>query len=246
MSPKADSNSPLLISSDTTTSKTISPKVKLVNFDIHGRGEVARLCLHAGGIPFEDSRISFPEWKQGDLKSITPFGQMPLLYWETPQGSIEQLAQSGAIVRFIAKNAGLGGKTDLEFAQADMIFEHTQDLLAKLIPSRLMAEDAERVAAGPKLLEYAEDWLQKAENILARRGTGWYAGESLTFADLAMEVLIFFLQAKEEKAFCGMDNAEERANILQKFPLVRENNERVRNISKVAKWRESRPSFSGF
>jgi len=224
---------------------TMSPKVKLVYFDLHGRGEIARLCLHAADIPFDDCRVSFPEWREGKIKASSPFGQLPILYWETPQGKVEELAQSGTVIRFIARQAGLAGKTEVEFAQADMILEHTQDLMNKFAVTRWVSDEAARVESGKKLLEFADGWLQKAEDILAKRGTGWYAGDGLTFADLAMEVLIFYLKAKEEKAFVGMDNAGERENILQKFPRVRENNERVRKVPGVAQWIQSRPPFGG-
>ena len=44
----------------------------------------------------------------------------------------EVIAQRMAIVRFVAKKVGLAGKTDLEFAYADMIVEHVNDFMAKL------------------------------------------------------------------------------------------------------------------
>jgi len=221
----------------------MAPKMKLVYFDLHGRGEIARLCLHAGNIPFEDSRVSFGEWPA--LKASTPYGQLPVLHWEAPSGKVEEIAQSGTVVRFVARQAGLAGCTELEFAQADMIFEHTQDLIGKMAVNRWIKDEKERVEKGAALLEYATGWLQKAEDILAKRGNCWYAGQGLTYADIAMEVLIFFLKAPQEKAFLGMNNEKERANILDKYPRVKANNEKVGKVPQIAKWLESRPPFTG-
>lgn len=40
------------------------PSYKLIYFDLPGRGELARLLLHYGGIKFEDKRIGFAEWPE--------------------------------------------------------------------------------------------------------------------------------------------------------------------------------------
>ena len=42
----------------------MAPKIKLVYFNIRGRGEIIRLTLHAGGIPFVDERVEYRDWPQ--------------------------------------------------------------------------------------------------------------------------------------------------------------------------------------
>ena len=106
------------------TNAAIMPMVKFVYFDAEAKGEVARLLLAAGNIDYEDFRISFADWPKH--KADTPFGQMPVLHWDG-----EELAQSWAINKFIARKVGWAGKTDLEFAQADMVTCHTEDLWTK-------------------------------------------------------------------------------------------------------------------
>merc|ERR1712088_817059 len=128
------------------------PIVKFVYFDAQAKGELARLLLAAGNIDYEDFRVGFADWP-GEIKATTPFGQMPVLYWDG-----EELAQSMAIARFVARKVGLAGNSDLEFCQADMIACH---------------------------YEYIPKWLKPLEAILAKRGNGWFAGSSATFADLA-------------------------------------------------------------
>merc|ERR1712203_1018282 len=91
------------------------PMVKFSCFDIEAKGELTRLLLHAGNFDFEDHRIPTSEWP-GEHKATTTFGQLPMLQWDGVE-----LAQSMAIARFVARRAGLAGKTDLEFVQADMV-----------------------------------------------------------------------------------------------------------------------------
>ena len=52
----------------------------------------------------------------------TLIGQVPVLHWDG-----EELAQTMAIVKFVARKVGMAGKSDLEFAQADMVACQSED-----------------------------------------------------------------------------------------------------------------------
>ena len=226
----------------------MDPKVKLVYFDVQGRGEVARIILAAGKVEYEDYRVPIPtsipfpptsEW--AILKPRTPFGSLPILYWNG-----EEIPQSMAIVRFLAKQVGLAGNTDMEFARADTIADHTNDFWPKIIPARWAKTQEERVTeANAFLNNFLPDWLSKAENLLKKRGGLWFSGVGLTFGDIAMEVHLDFITNPGEKAFLGMDNQEERAIILDSYPLLKDNFQRVRAVPEIAQWIESRPVFNG-
>merc|ERR1712054_116860 len=103
------------------------PEVKLTYFNLRARGEPCRLLLAYGGIKYEDERIP-PPWEPtstwGSLKPTTPFGQLPILKWDG-----EILCQSMACARFIAREVGLAGNTNLESAQVDEIIDVIQDLI---------------------------------------------------------------------------------------------------------------------
>ena len=71
------------------------PEVKFVYFDGQAKGELGRILLSLGGIDFKDERISVTSGAWPLLKPSTPFGQLPLLYWDG-----EELAQSMAIARW--------------------------------------------------------------------------------------------------------------------------------------------------
>merc|ERR1719379_3376492 len=72
-------------------------KIKLTYFDIEGVAEQCRLAFLLAGIPFQDERIKFQEWK--DLKPKTPYGKLPLLQIGD---DIKPKTQSQAILRYAA------------------------------------------------------------------------------------------------------------------------------------------------
>jgi len=63
--------------------------------DIEGAAEPVRLAFILSGIPFEDDRITFPQWK--DVKTKTPYGQLPVL--SIDDGELK--TQSGAMIRYV-------------------------------------------------------------------------------------------------------------------------------------------------
>lgn len=76
--------------------------MKVVYFDIAGRGECTRLTLVVGGQDFEDVRLSREDWVN-TWKPKSPTGQVPLI--ELDDGRI--IAQSMATQVFAAQKAGL-------------------------------------------------------------------------------------------------------------------------------------------
>merc|ERR1712184_234620 len=149
------------------------PMIKFSYFDIEAKGELTRLLLHAGNFDFEDHRIPISEWP-GEHKATTTFGQLPMLQWDGVE-----LAQSMAIARFVARRAGLAGKTDLEFVQADMVACHYEDVWTKL-PKMMFAKSQEERETLVKeyLGEFLPKWLEPLEKLLKNRGGEWFAGSS--------------------------------------------------------------------
>ena len=103
------------------------PSIKLTYFNLRGRGELPRLLLAYSGVSYEDDRIAVP-WDDpkpwNDLKPSTPYGQLPLMYWDG-----EEVAQCLGVARFLAKEFGLAGRNNLEAAQVDEIVYALQDVL---------------------------------------------------------------------------------------------------------------------
>merc|ERR1711963_455603 len=136
------------------------PMVKLTYFDLEGRGELIRLLLHAGNIDFEDFRFGFGEWAKH--KPNTPFGSVPVLHWDG-----EEMAQTMAIVRFVARKVGMAGKTDMEFFKADMVACHFEDIFTKLPGLRFAKTQEERVTKAKEMMEdFLPKWLAPLETLL--------------------------------------------------------------------------------
>ena len=65
-----------------SSSSAPSPKVKLVYFDLQGKGELTRILLKCGNIDFEDFRFGLDDWPKH--KPNTPFGQVQICQKSRP------------------------------------------------------------------------------------------------------------------------------------------------------------------
>ena len=142
---------------------------------------------------------------------------------------------------------GLAGNSDLEFCQADMIACHYEDIWTKLPDMKFAESQEEREELAKEFLtEFIPKWLKPLEAILAKRGNGWFAGSSVTFADLAIMCALDWLQEPLEMSFKDMNNAAERKKILDDYPLVKANYQKINEVPFVVEWKKKRPAFAGF
>ena len=86
--------------------------------------------------------------------------------------------------------------------------------------------------------------MKPLEKILEAQGSPWYSGNSPTFADLAIMVVLDFIH-RDYMTFKGLNNLEERRAILDKFPLVKANYERTSSLPAVLSWKKNKPTFDG-
>ena len=197
----------------------MAPKVKLTYFNLHAKGEPARLLLAYGGIKYEDYRVSFEdqrEWKA--MKPTTPYGSLPLLEWDGVR-----IAQSMAIARFLAKEVGLAGRNNLEAAQVDEIVDAVNDIFQAGLNAIFSGDDAQMKKYEKETLPAG---LANIEKILESRGGQYMVGNALSWADLR---LFDFCQSLPQP------------NCLVKFPRIRNLTERVGQIPNIKTWVESRP-----
>mmetsp|Transcript_25811 Transcript_25811/g.32936 ORF Transcript_25811/g.32936 Transcript_25811/m.32936 type:complete len:227 (-) Transcript_25811:75-755(-) len=147
-------------------------------FDVRARGFANRLLLEIGGIEYTDHRVQFQEW--GGLKETLPltFNQIPI--WQDEE--VGTLAQSDAIARYLARKFDLYGKSPKEAAQIDEAYELFNDLLKELIKT-VFADDLNAKIQGT-LDTTIPKYMNFAEKLLARNGTGWFVGDSLSLADV--------------------------------------------------------------
>ena len=194
--------------------------VKLTYFNLAARAEPCRLLLAYGGIKYEDCRIP-PPWDPATtwpaMKPNTPFGQLPILNWDG-----EEICQSMACARFIAREVGLAGNNNMERAMVDEIVDVIQDLVNVWIKLYVTREEA-------GLENFAEVTLQTAlghlERRLESRGGQYFVGNNLTWADLHV--------------FMYMGDLDKEA--YAKYPKLTSLYERVGALPNIKAWVESRP-----
>lgn len=107
----------------------------LYYWPIKARSYAALAVAQAGGINVSvksDFNLGDPEFK-GKL----PFGQCPYL----EHGDVK-LAQSGAIIRYMARIANLAGDSITNFAKSEMLIEEMQDIIAILVKANYASDKA--------------------------------------------------------------------------------------------------------
>ena len=166
------------------------PKLKLSYFDFNGgRGEVARLAMSIGGIPFEDDRIPVASWST--VKQNMPLHAVPVLEIDG-----QPMTQSNAINRFVGKMADLYPDDALQAARCDEIMDAVEDIVAQVVRTFGMEDQEvlravrEALADGPITL-----YLRKLNEMLVAGSSGYFAGDRLTVADLKVFVWIRSLRA---------------------------------------------------
>jgi len=193
--------------------------LKLEYFDIRGRGELPRMIMACGNVAFEDKRISFEEWAEHKL--TTPLGSMPVLELD---GRLK-LAQSGAIVRYLAMKTGLAGKSPTHAAILDMMYETMQEVYWKL--PFLEPEGEEK---NEKIRKAVEETITPALKVVQKyaQGSKHLVGNSLSYVDLYLVELFVGLEGKPS---FNSENFERLKSIF--------NN--VCNIPSVKKYLAGRP-----
>lgn len=210
----------------------MSTSFKLIYFNFRGRAEISRLIFSLAKQNYEDKRIELKDWFA--MKKDTVFGALPLLKVTDNNDNNNKtvLAQSVSISRYLATRFGMGGKSELERAQCDMIVDQiidTQNVLMRIYqefdkkPEKL--DEALKKATSeivPANLMGIEKLLAKNNNE-KKNGTanGFLVGASLTYADLHM--ILFYDILREEKK-----------SVLAKLDLLRAHDEKIRNIPAVA------------
>ncbi|KIY99082.1 prostaglandin-H2 D-isomerase [Monoraphidium neglectum] len=119
------------------------PTYKLYYFPLPGRAEVARLCGALGGLDLEDVRFKGEEWPK--LKAIAPFGQAPFLEVDG-----KFVAQSAAIDRYLAAEAGLVPKDAFQAALADQAYALCHDIMQTLFDTFKIKHNAGGGAAAAR------------------------------------------------------------------------------------------------
>lgn len=158
------------------------PQLKLSYFDFHGgRGEPVRLALAIGGVAFEDFRFAPAEF--GEIRKTTPFGQVPVLEIDGLQ-----ITQCDAMLRYAGKLAGLYPQDPLQALLCDEVMFVSEESGIKMGPTYRMTGDAQKAARLALVETHFPVYLRWLERQLQAHGGEYFAGGSLSVADLKVFV----------------------------------------------------------
>ncbi|KAI8521903.1 hypothetical protein Bbelb_016570 [Branchiostoma belcheri] len=197
----------------------MAPKYKLTYFNARGRAEPARLLFVAADVEYEDVRITFEEWPA--LKETTPMGGLPTLEVDGVT-----LCQSLAIARFVARDVGLAGKSNLEQAQADMYVDEINEVLPKMGGLMFITDEAVKAEKMKELDEMIVTKYSKLEKLIGT--TGYMVGNRILWCDL-----VFFNIAFNVENY--------KPGTLENYPKLAKVVENVKLNSRIAAYLAGRP-----
>ena len=203
------------------------PSYKLTYFDFDGgRAEPIRIAFHAAGIDFEDERISFPEF--GEMRKGTRFNSVPVL--EIDGAAV---TQSNALSRYVGKMAGLYPADNLQALYCDEVLGALEDL-SHYIVQTFGLQGEELKLAREKLVDgWLSVYLQGLDELLARGGGEYFAGDDLSVADLKAFVQVRSLRSGK------LDHVP--ADLVQRLaPGLVEHQARIESDPRVAAYYASR------
>lgn len=203
------------------------PRYKLSYFNARGAAEPTRITLALAGADWEDFRVE--DWKSLKESGICPYGQIPILEVEGTA-----IAQSVAILRYVAKEHGLAPQKNLQLAIADGICDQIHDIHKKILNMHFEknAEKKEELSKDihekilPENMKYFEKILEGN-----CQGNTFFFGEKITYADIH---LFAFLNG-------NVSGKMEVPELLQKYPGLTKLYNGVMNESSILAYLKKRP-----
>ncbi|KAF9110680.1 hypothetical protein BGX27_006028 [Mortierella sp. AM989] len=203
---------------------------KILYFGLHGRGELTRTILAYAGAKWEELVVDWPQQKEQ-----TPFKCLPVVYEETTDGTVLELAESQAIERYLGHKFHLFGKNEYEHHKVEQFLtsidsvQQTFGIKVIFGAADKRAEEANKFYAEvlPKLIGIHEEHLKK------NGSNGHYVGDSTTLADIKTAVFI------DRVLFLRPNGANEPPFSAEKTPLLWKVRETVNNHPSLAAWNKS-------
>ena len=204
--------------------------IKLIYFNLMGRAETARLILAQAGVSYEDKRIKKEEWPA--LMASLPMGQLPVLEVDG-----KTIGQSMAIARYCAKRFGLAGKDELEGALADQAVDQVSDFLDEVIKVMKEPEEAKKAEMGKHLkVEKLPALLASMEKLLKGQGGKYFAGSSLTWADIVVYQFVSLKVPRPNQPKALIEESD-----LTGCPAISALVATVGALPNIKKWEQTRP-----
>jgi len=171
------------------------PAITLNYFDARGVVEVTRFMLSAAGVEYTDNRYPMTFGVPGDFSTISrpefdaakAAGELDLNLGRVPVLVVDgvQIGQSKAIERYVAKQFGMMGSTDIEAALIDCLTCHIIDIKDAYNKAKNAAgsdPEAKEAAMKKWFEEDLPQWLVKVEKTVTGPGP-YLVGDKISLAD---------------------------------------------------------------
>lgn len=159
------------------------PIYKLAYFDMDGgRAEPVRIAFHAAGIPFEDVRVSFPDF--GKFRETAPFNTVPVLEIDG-----EAVTQSNAMCSYVGKLAGLYPPDPLQALYCDEVLGAVEDMSHYMVQTFGLEGDELKQAREKLVSGWFTTYFKGLSKLLERGGGEYFADNKLTIADLKLHMM---------------------------------------------------------
>ncbi|XP_006902874.1 PREDICTED: glutathione S-transferase A1-like [Elephantulus edwardii] len=197
----------------------MAAKPKLHYFNGRGRMESTRWLLAAAGVEFEEQFIKTPE----DLDKLKNDGL--LMFQQVPMVEIDgmKLAQTRAILNYIASKYNLYGKDIKERALIDMYIEGVADLSEMILLLSVTPPEEKEAKLAQIREKTTKRYLPAFEKVLKSHGQDYLVGNKLSRADIHLVELLYYVEELD-------------ASLTANFPLLKALKTRVSNLPTVKKF----------
>ncbi|KAM4042003.1 glutathione S-transferase 3-like [Anomaloglossus baeobatrachus] len=194
----------------------MSAKPKLYYFNGRGKMESIRWLLAAAGVEFEEEFLETREQYEALLQDGD------LMFQQVPMVKIDgmKLAQTNAILQYIAAKYNLYGKDLKERALIDMYVGGTSDLMDPLLRYPFFQPELKAGQLNTILQKAKNRYFAAYEKVLRDHGGNYLVGNRFTWADLHLLEAIITVEEK-----C--------ADILINFPLLKGFKTRISEIPTI-------------
>ncbi|ODM99991.1 Glutathione S-transferase [Orchesella cincta] len=204
-----------------------TPSYRLIYFNLRVLGEPIRFLFNYIGVPFEDVRIDRDkEWAA--LKPSTGWGKLPILEIDGKQ----QICQSHAIAKYLARKYNLDGANELESAKCDEYVGAANDLRLEWRRFWFEQDQTKKQQMKEEFRDIiAPSYLTKYSKALEENGGKYLVGSGLTWTDFFLPVFFELFEDTIDK------------NILDPYPILKEYKANIFSIPQVKKSIENRPPY---
>jgi len=163
---------------------------ELIYFPLVGRAGQIRLMFENAKQEYTNTTVEFKDWKNPETKPDTPWGSLPVLKYNG-----QEITQTRAITRFVAKKVGYYPADVILQAHCDAIHDALEDCLVKMMDVGKGKDNDEKIKMRQEAMKNGTKFmplLKKLEAFLVKVGGTHAVGDEMSVADFTVASYINF------------------------------------------------------